>query len=562
MVSHSVLLLASPAAVMLASAQVGPYQSPIIAGCTTSSFSVPSWWVHNLTTTASSASFHVVNRATNDSAKVTCSAAAAASSGWQACSFSKTSPANLTISGSVHLNSTTAHLSLNQTWTCNDRKSPPVSVTFTAVGRQSASLKCTGGNKNQTATPSSSCTAADNLLLVRGSLLAPVAITPAYSEGPTGHDKPGCAANSKMPHWSLADISYTDRTGDGISAMARQDFIAQIVNTATGYEAGCSANYGVGGGPAPAAPGTSAGGLSFNSTALHVGCTGTEFGSPAFGKYTPRTDASFDPITNVFTVNQTWFCDDEDEAKPVQITAVGRAKLPLTCEATHTPGAGDEAGQTTKQCVPSAALANTNSTGRPGSHVPAITVQGRVTHTEPLPPYSIEEPQPVPDGCTVSSLLNPVWMFSAFGYDKKNNATSAVENVSFDLILQTGNPGFQFPISITQGKHSGNSSSWYTCVIGNGGDDSPTLWPYACQFQYVPATKQLSLKANWYCSDIDAKHPVAFSGDAVTTVNKAVSCAPASRNGVVNKDGLQTCVAKDSSDSWTAPITNVAWKSA
>ncbi|CAK7213090.1 hypothetical protein SBRCBS47491_001684 [Sporothrix bragantina] len=548
MVSRSVLLLASPAAVLLASAQVGPPRSPIIAGCTTSSFSIPSWWVQNLTTTSSSASFHVVNRATNDSAEVTCPAG----SGWQACSFGKTSPANLTISGSVQLNGTTAHLALNQTWTCNDRTSPPASVTFTAVGKQSASLQCA---KNQTvAAISSSCTAVDDLLLVRGSLLAPVAITPAYSEGPTGHNKPGCAANSKTPRWSLADISYTDRTGDGISGMARQDFIAQVVNTATGYEAGCSANYGVGGGPA--APGTNNGSV----TALHVGCTGTEFGSPAFGKYTPRTDASFDPVTNIFTVNQTWFCDDEDAAKPVQITAVGSVKLPLTCETTHIPGAGDQAGQTSKQCVPSAALANTNSTGRPGSHVPAVTVQGQVLHTESLPAYSIEEPQPVPDGCTVSSLLHPVWMFSAFGYDQKKNSTG-VENVNFDLILQTGNPGFQFPISISQGKPWGNSSSWYSCVIGNGGDDSPTLWPYECRFQYMPATKQLSIKANWYCSDIDAKHPVAFSGDSVTTVNKTVSCAPSSRNGVVNKDGQQTCVATDTNDAWTAPITNVAWKS-
>ncbi|CAK7204241.1 hypothetical protein SEUCBS139899_006996 [Sporothrix eucalyptigena] len=546
MVSRSVLLLASPAAVLLASAQVGPPQSPIIAGCTTSSFSIPSWWVQNLTTSANSSSFHVVNRATNDSAEVTCPTG----NGWQTCAFSKTAPAGLTISGSVQVNGTTAHLALNQTWTCNDRTSPKASVTFTAVGKLSTPLHC--GNKNQT---TSACTARDELLLVRGSLLAPVAITPAYSEGPTGHDKPGCAANSKTPRWSLTDISYTDRTGDGVSGMARQDFITQVINTATGYEAGCSANYGVGGGPA--APGTNNG----SNTALHVGCTGTEFGSPAFGTYRPTTDASFDPVTNIFTVNQTWFCDDGDAARPVQITAVGSAKLPLSCATTSIPGSGDEAAQTSKQCVPSAALANTNSTGKPGSNVGAVTVTGRVTHTEALPAYSIEEPQPVPDGCTVSSLLHPVWLFSAFGYSQKTNATT-VSDVNFDLILQTGNPGFQFPISISQGTPYGNaSSSWYNCVIGNGGDDSPTLWPYACRFQYVPSTKQLSLQADWYCSDIDAKHPVAFSGASVTTVNKKVNCAPASRNGVVNKDGLQTCVSADTGDSWTAPITNVSWKS-
>ncbi|KAL1902495.1 hypothetical protein Sste5346_001476 [Sporothrix stenoceras] len=548
MFSRSVLLLASPAAVLLVSAQVGPPQSPVIVGCTTSSFSIPSWYVQNLTSSSAGvASFHVVNRANNDSADVTCPSGA----GWKECQLGGTGNKPALVPR-IQVNGTTAHIALNQTWMCNDRNlSQPLA--FTAVGEASARLSCAG---NLTA-----CTAVDESVLVRGSLLRPVALTPAYSKGPTGHAKEGCAANSKNPRWTLTDISYVDRTGDGVTAMARQDFIAQIINAATGYESGCSANYGLGGGPP--IPGTLPNATS--PTALHIGCTGAEFGSSAYGQYRPTTDASFDPATSTFTVNQTWFCDDGDAARPVQITAVGSAKLSLNCVTTTLRGSGNGTAQTNKQCVPGAI----NGTSK------GISVTGHVTNTVALPAYSIEEPLPTPDGCTVSSLLHPVWLFSAFGYEQKNGS-STVGNVNFDLILQTSNPGFQFPISISQGpKWSGNTTlpypvgnatttttePWYDCIIGNGGDDSPTLWPYACRFQYVPSTKQLTLLADWYCSDLDAKHPVAFSGRSTTVASKALNCAPKTVNGVVNTEGVQTCVAADTNDAWTVPITSVVWKS-
>ncbi|KIH86520.1 hypothetical protein SPBR_08344 [Sporothrix brasiliensis 5110] len=572
MLSLSVLLLASPTAVLLVSAQVSPPQSPIIPGCTTSSFSIPSWYVQNLTVSQTAGTaFHVVNRATNRTAAVTCPAGGAAHpDGWTPCRVASLSPLFLDLGSVVQAsaNSTTVRVGLNETWTCSDRNASQP-LTFSAEGTASAKLSC--GGKNATG-----CTAVDDAVLVRGSLHKPVEVTPAYSKGPPGHAKPGCAANSKTPRWTLSDVSYVDRTGDGVTSMARKDFIAQLVNAATGYESGCSAYYGVGGGPpglggGPPTPGTLPNNTS--PTALHVGCTGVEFSSSGIGQYRPQTDASFDPATSTFTVNQTWFCDDGDAARPVQITAVGSSTLSLRCVTKTLPGSSSTDGgngtvQTSKQCVPAASKGNGTTSG--------ITVTGHVTSTVALPAYSIEEPQPVPDGCTVSSLLNPVWIYSAFGYSQKNGS-AGVTGISFNLILQTSNPGFQFPISISQGpKWSGNTTlplpvgnattttteSWYDCIIGNGGDDSPTLWPHDCRFQYVPSTKQLSLVADWYCSDLDRQHPVAFSGRSTTVVSKKVNCGPTTVNGVVNKEGLQTCVAVDTSDSWTAPITDVTWKSA
>jgi hypothetical protein len=137
-----------------------------------------------------------------------------------------------------------------------------------------------------------------------------------------------------------------------------------------------------------------------------------------------------------------------------------------------------------------------------------VTLAGKPLSETPLAPYSIEDPVPGPDGCTLSSIFHPQWTFSSFEVD--TNAQNA-SSVSFEVILRTGSPGFQFPISIYQGDTTrlagGDDGSWYACVIGPSGDIGQPLWPTACSFQYRPATQQLTLKADWACAELDPDHP-------------------------------------------------------
>jgi hypothetical protein len=121
-----------------------------------------------------------------------------------------------------------------------------------------------------------------------------------------------------------------------------------------------------------------------------------------------------------------------------------------------------------------------------------------------LTPYSIEDPTPGPDACTISSIYHPQWTFSAFEIDTEQDNSSSLY---FEVILRTGSPGFQFPISIMQGAPVIGQSGWYNCNVGAGGDTGPPLWPTACTFNYKPATKGLTLKAQWTCSDLDEDHP-------------------------------------------------------
>lgn len=148
-----------------------------------------------------------------------------------------------------------------------------------------------------------------------------------------------------------------------------------------------------------------------------------------------------------------------------------------------------------------------------------VPVAAQQLSSTPLAPYSIEDPVPGPDDCTLSSIFHPQWTFSSFEVDSAaahgNNASSSSSSssVSFDIILQTGTSGFQFPISMTQGNATsssqvaGDGTQWYHCVIGAAGDTGPALWPTACSFTYQPATKRLALRADWSCSDLDPSHP-------------------------------------------------------
>ncbi|KAK3356420.1 hypothetical protein B0T25DRAFT_452307 [Lasiosphaeria hispida] len=495
--SYYLLLAASTAATVLA-------QAPGLdtSGCTSKSFTVPSWYIEELqyfgAATNASASFHLLNRANNFTASLGCQVQG---NGWNACTTRGKPFANATVQASIQVTGDLARVLVNQTWACNDRG---VSLSFTAVGNSSVALS----------KGSSVYTAVTSPLLVKGTLLSPVAATPIYAEGPTGHDTPGCSLAAKNPRWTISTVTFIDQTGDGAESIPYQNFHLLLTNPTTGYEASCM-------------PGTS---YEDRKSLATLVCAGGEFQSSVIGRYQISTNASFDPATFSFTVSQSWFCDDVDAGKPVRVTATGTKTLPLTCTSEAVQGAPKD---TRKICIYDDA---------------SISLNGKLVSEEPLPPYSIEDPVPRADGCTISSLLHPQWSFSAF----QIAGSGATSSISFNLILATGSRGFQYPIEVYQGEKVGDSS-WFKCEIGpDGGIDLP-LWPYECSFKYEPATKELTLNAAWACKDLDPDHPILFNGVSSSTVNAKLVCETVG--------GISQCAPDDPFFSWTAAISNVKFGS-
>ena len=120
-----ILLLAASAAVLVSAQR--PRQGRLIPGCTTDSFAIPSWFIHDLqyssgngTSKGGKVDFHLLNRATNYTTDMSCQVG---SSSWSICSTKGKAWSNNTLAVSVQVvNETSATLLVNQTWTCSDRQ--------------------------------------------------------------------------------------------------------------------------------------------------------------------------------------------------------------------------------------------------------------------------------------------------------------------------------------------------------------------------------------------------------------------------------------------------------
>ncbi|KAK3313585.1 hypothetical protein B0H66DRAFT_629527 [Apodospora peruviana] len=486
MVTARISLLAASATVLATVSAQGPPAADLSSGCTSKSFTIPSWLINGVKATSNDVFFQIANRATNYTAELACKLG---NSTWSDCS----TKSEAGLKASVQVTGSKLQVLVNQTWTCDDRATP---LTFTAVGNNSRALNSTSS------------------LLVKGSLLAPVAITPSYLDGPTGHDSPGCTAISEKPSWILSNILFTDQTGDGKTSQPFQMFNLLLTNPANGYQASCM-------------PGTS---YEYSNDLSTLVCAGNEFQATNVGQFPISTTAWFDVKTKTFTVRQTWFCDDTDPGRPLNITATGSAVIPFECSTDAVPDSPDDT-KTTCQTKD-----NTD-----------VTVHGRLGPVVTLQPFVIEDPVPSRDGCTLTSMFHPAWAFSSFSVTTAN-ATGGLPELFFNLILATDSRGFQFPIPIYQGDKVAGQEGWYKCVVGTDGENAAPLWPYECSFKYVAERKELTLKADWACQEFDPDHPILFSGVTTTTVNTPLVCE--------NFMGETQCTAEDGAYTWTAPISN------
>ncbi|SPQ23987.1 23147234-4904-4ae1-896b-19f665238165 [Thermothielavioides terrestris] len=409
----------------------------VLAGCTTNSFTTPSWLVENYASqtlgNSTVAAFQALNRATNTSLQLRCQASsnATAPGGWQSCSAQNRTNSDLPFVAAFQASNYTAYFFFNETWACSDVPGKPMN--FTAIGNSSVPISCSTD-------PSSGTTCKSTKpLLVKAELLSPVKITPAYVSGPTGHDTKGCTADSRTPAWEVEATQLNLQNGTG-KIQGGNAFVI-VTNDHLGYTASCG-----------------------GSSRLLLGLSRWR------ARAKPSTSAQ--PDTNF------------------AITATGTTNLTLDCQTF-------EGG-------------TTFCTGGTSGAFP-----GNVTSHTLLQPYSLDDPLPTTDSCTVASMLSPAWWLDNFASNTTTNH-SDVETVSFAMELQTsGQPTGNAAYIATDGVRSSNGSApanssaaalpWYPCNITSVGD--PTLAPTNCSFRYDMPSRFLGLQVQWQCADLDAHSP-------------------------------------------------------
>ncbi|KAK4155377.1 hypothetical protein C8A00DRAFT_42011 [Chaetomidium leptoderma] len=484
-------------------------QAQLTAGCTSNSFTTPSWLVNNFASQSmpelTVVDFYALNRATNVSLEVRCSWVNATTTGWQTCSAGNRTSTEHPFVASVQADNSTAWFRFNETWTCSD-EAPSKPITFTAVGNSSVPLSCSTNGVT-------SCKSTKPLL-VKAALLSPVKITPAYVNGPMGHDTKGCV--SSTPAWEVAASQINLRKDEG-SLQSGNAFVI-IRNDLLGYTASCGGTFSSAAAPQP------------------LSCEGQIARRNRPDKYQIETALLFEPSTFALTVNQTWFCDNQDPSQPISVAASGTTPLSLECQVFNETATT----QTTTFCT-----GGTNG-----------TFAGNTTSRALLQPYSLNDPLPTAESCTISSIVSPAWWFHDFQTNTTTN-NSQVVTAKFGMELQTGPQSTgSFAILTADGvpysNVSTNSSAelpWNKCVLESVGDIA--LAPTGCEFRYDMASRFLGLKVQWECADLDKGSPVAFSGEVRTLVPDF--------NCVTSATGRILCSSPDPKP-WRANATSVTWQ--
>ncbi|KAK0620870.1 hypothetical protein B0T14DRAFT_481973 [Immersiella caudata] len=424
------------------------------ANCTTNSFTIPSWFVHDFQTGIAEARLTVQNRATGSSTPLTCRPTGP-DAGYSCVS------GDVTIQVSLQVGDNKATVHVKQSWSCNDRN-PASPIAFAATGTAVIPLTC----------PGDTCKSSNPTDLVRGSLTTPFPVTPEYASGPPGHNQLGCASISEKPQWALNTIIFLNETGDDTNAIATQSIQFQVTNLATGYVAGCL-NY-----------------FDSSSETVLINCGGG-LDAARRNRYSITTRTTFRPRDFSFTINETWYCDDTSAAQPASYTGTGTATLPLKC---------------------------ISEQGRTACEADSVPVSGTLLSRTALTPYSIQDPLPVPDGCTISSVVSPAWTISNFevvsapitpshdhGHESPAVPAAPAATVGFNIKLNTQTNSFDYPVFVTnRGVTLAEKETWWPCSFGTG--EQP-LAPRGCKFRYEGEEGVLKVDADWVCVDLDGGSP-------------------------------------------------------
>lgn len=138
--------------------------------------------------------------------------------------------------------------------------------------------------------------------LVRGSILTPVTLTPAYPDPPTGYDLASCSAKSATPSWTVTNTELRNITEFYIDPQTFQYvfeglyFNTTITNDNTGFSANCAF--------------TVADRAASNPGPVSFDCTPDVYNRIG-------TTVTWDQQTGEISLNQTWYCIEDSKTKQV-----------------------------------------------------------------------------------------------------------------------------------------------------------------------------------------------------------------------------------------------------
>ncbi|KAI0186391.1 hypothetical protein EV127DRAFT_346213 [Xylaria flabelliformis] len=398
---------------------------------------------------------------------------------------------------------TTRHLSVEQSWACNDNDANKP-VEFVGIGSKEIALAC----------ESSECTSTDPIRIPT-KLLEPIELLPYIPPAPPGHDSPGCGSRSKSPTWTISGFEW--RTGG--RNYTWQSWVSSgtgivgvgMVNRATQQTFSCiwhgqgqeTSNVTVtnppsGTLPFPLDPGPAW--YRCNTSSLNENQNRTH-------NYEVETVVRLISTEERLLVNQTWYCDDEDPASPTKFYAVATVELPaLSCRERPEiePDAADSFWSQAGTPVINGSLCTSSN----------FEIDGKTESRYAMEPYALELPNPEASKCTVLSM-DPDKQYLLFD-------TAYVFRSHWWYFWRDGEPkgGFDLTILSFVTEHELSCSGFDSKLNPNGTDFDPEFW-FDCDFPISYPTMIRSMKVNynahtdivsvgisWTCDELSPQNPL------------------------------------------------------
>ncbi|KAI1778145.1 hypothetical protein F4818DRAFT_405036 [Hypoxylon cercidicola] len=422
--------------------------------CIGTSFSYPNWDVQDFSSEEGDGgvivSFRLNNHASNQSV-----ACAVGEGEWYSCGDNSTT---------VRFTEETAELSVNQTWICNGRDRYPENVTFRAVGSVAIDPEST------------------NSTYIKGSLTEPIEMTPNVA--PEGVNYPGCLETSGAPSWIVTSWVWNEKWRNGYNT---GNLTATFYNPATGFNLTCTGN-----------------GEELNRDGGYGnerwwGCT---LETSPFEDYRIISLIKLNPLTEIFSIDQRWYCNGNEDNLPAYFKAVGDVATTLDCSWNN-----DTATNTSIKTCYQADL--------------PLTVQGNVENRTELASDVFFEMAPGGYSCTIASVLATQWRVSWSSDTVYSGATFADTlktedsfNLLFLAIDGSQRVGYE-NVSLTPFLPTSEPGRWYDCTDDRNSDVSSNAWArhsLECKWQLDLATGYFAINHTWYCDDKDPEHPIIFHG--------------------------------------------------
>ncbi|KAM7187579.1 hypothetical protein V8F33_011135 [Rhypophila sp. PSN 637] len=253
----------------------------------------------------------------------------------------------------------------------------------------------------------------ENPLVIQGELLRPLKLTPTFFPPPPNANVPGCTARSAAtPGWEVTGFNWTEQTALWYhnDRPTRTDVVRRLHvslrNTANNFTESC-----------------------WSTATVHtedrpnewwIWCRdgkgrdtrGNVNGLPGEGQRDIETRVNVNLHADgevIFSVNQTWYCNDTDMTKPTSYQAHGSIKTTHCTWQNQTnlrpPNCGNQPLTKCRQDVSTRYCAFNDVDNNPVSITASLPV-----YTTSLPEHALTDPDPLPGtySCTSSSIGRPV----------------------------------------------------------------------------------------------------------------------------------------------------------